>query len=214
MGLLTLNELRDELGAQFGDRGVGNERLTRWINMAYFKLCAQQEFEKLKCQQEIDTIEGIYEYSLPEKFLGFVSVLDVDNKYRLKRITLQDVALHSLDEEAWGPPTKWALREDAMLLLTVPDDEYEIRGIYIKEPTRLEDPSDVTIIPSIWDATVILYAKYFGLTAFNQFQEANIVLQQAAISENTTKKDQDWLEPTPAGGLDVAWSEADLTDQS
>lgn len=213
MGLMTLEDFRTELHEQFGARGVGNERMTLWINLGYFELCGKMEFEILQCQQYFATVDGSYVYELPDKFLGVVSIWDVTNKKRLRKKDTSDAGLLDVNSTNKSQPEWWMQRSNGFWLYPVPNGAYEIQIIYMKEPTKLINAIDTTILPQSWDLSVLLLAKHFGHLSFKELDQSTACYQRAMQQTIQNKTDAQWSEPTPKAGLTVAWSFEDLTDQ-
>lgn len=213
MGVMTLAKFQTELHTVFSDRGVGNERLTLWINNAYQEVCSMTEFEDLKCRQDYDTEEGVYKYEVPDNFVKFISLFDVTNKKRLIRIDAELIGLRDTEEDSWAQPEEWSFHADILYLFPVPDSAYEINGIYLKEPTPLVAGNDVTVIPPAWDMTILLLAQKYGHLAFGDVEKANALMRHTGMNMSQRRNDTDRVSKTPQMGLQVAWSLEDLQDQ-
>ncbi len=213
MGVMTLAQFQNELHAVFGDRGAGNERLTLWLNLAYQEVCGEGDFEDLKCLQDFNTSEGVYKYETPDSFIKFISFFDVTNKARLLRIGQELIGLRDVTEDTWAQPLEWAIRENVIYLFPVPDDVYEMNGLFLKEPTPLAAPGDRTVIPPAWDLAILLRAQKIGWLAYGETQKANDLMRQAVANTSMKKSDNNRLNKTPQLGLQVAWSLEDLQDQ-
>lgn len=215
MGLMRLDDFREEVVANLGDRGLTNRRVDSWVNFAYRELCGALEFEELRFEQKTTTVPGVRLYEFPEKFLGIVAVADVTNKRRLERLDAADLLLK--DKTITGPPTHWGRRAKALVLWPVPDGQYELNAIFFREPDLLVNGTDTTVIPATWDTAIVLLATHYGLLALGRtemdFNAADRYFQRYIAYVRSRKTDSEWMSKTPIAKVEVAWSEDDLTIQ-
>lgn len=213
MGLMTLEEFRKELHAVFADRKAGNERIDRWVNQAYFEIAGQTDFEDLKCRQEFTTIEGISQYEMPDGFIKFISVFDTSNKRRMLRMDQEHIALQDVEEDSWSTPERWAIHGNTLYMFPPPNDAYSITAIFLKEPDPLVDPEDTTVIPPTWDLSILLHAQKIGWYSFGEIDKGRALMQVSERNFISRQKDNERLNKTPQGGLQVAYDWTDLEDQ-
>lgn len=214
MGMMSLDEYREELTRLFGDRGVDNTRLDRWVNLALISLAGTLRFEELRCLKTFTTVAGVYLYALPSDFVAYITVTDTTNQHRLKRLQDTDTTNFLTDEDYWGQPLKWGRRKNSLVLYPPPDDAYVIREYYVQQPVKMILGTDVSPFPAVWDEAILLLAQNKGHLAFRELDLAKEVYGRAISHIRSIKTESEWQEGnSPAAGLQVAWDESDLQDQ-
>lgn len=215
MGFLTLEAFHDELATMIGESGPGKKRnstrLTRYINMGYFELTGTQEFKELFAIQTIPTIVDTKTYVHAVTIQSVRGVIDTTNKKSLRRITIEN--FHRYDAEVTGQPEVWAREGGSLYIWPIPDAVYSIDVLYQMVPTVLAALADQTVMNSIWDQAVLLLAAKSALMIAGDQEKVQAYLELARMYIGSRVSDQGADANSQAQGIDVAQSEADLTEQ-
>lgn len=149
MGLLTLNEMKTEIRAAFGNTTTYDSRLTSLLNMAQDRLVARHDFEELKVRDTIGTTADTGDASadmviaLPGTLrqLYSVAVIDGANSRKLTRVpsALWDATIPYAEAFTRGKPDKYRRWGNSIELWRVPDATYTLRGHWSKWATALAD---------------------------------------------------------------------------
>jgi hypothetical protein len=166
MGVMTFEEMQEEVIENLNFPRIGDKRPKRWINVAYNKICIDNFFEALKQRQTIPTVVGTAAYALTAGTVGIRAVKNVTAKHtaflrRREQIYMWDTS----DTDFRGEPVQWARDGDNIELRPIPDGVYSIEIWSWKKPTILTTASQVTLIPDHWDYAICLLATFLGSLA-------------------------------------------------
>lgn len=210
MGLMTLADFEDDLNFSLGERmQQDNSRLDRWINQGYVELCSRVEFDVLKDRETKATVAEQDYVSLVATYTSIISLADLTNKRRLRYTALRN--FHSLDPEVQGNPKLWSMLGLKLLLWPVPDGVFDISALFFKEPTILSAQDSVTVLPSVWDHGILLFAEKNAWLALRETANATLAYQAAQNYVAETQKEMDLNMGRPSVGLEVphSWGEMD-----
>ena len=215
MGFLTLQDFHDELSAMIGERAPGfkrnSKRLTRYINMGYFELTWTQEFKELFAIETIPTVVDSKTYIHSNAIQSVRGVRDTTNKKSLRRTTIEN--FHRYDVEVTGQPEIWAREGGLLYVWPIPDAIYSLEVLHQQLPTVLATLTDQTVLNSIWDQAVLLLGAKSALMIKGDVEKTGAYLELARNYIGSRVSDQGADANAQAQGVDVAWSEADLTEQ-
>jgi hypothetical protein len=212
MGALTLDRFRTLTLANPAlqrQATIDKDMLTDWVNLAYFEVTGAVDFESLNRCAFINTVSTVSVYNMPVRFLGMISIQDRTTKGKLIRTGLRN--LQRMTHDSTGYPRYWARKEGGVVLWPVPDAVYQLFAYYIAEPARLVNPTDVTVLPSTWDSSILMLTQSYGLLNFNEFEAADRLRATAFANLGSRMKDADFAEPME-GPLNVARSWADISN--
>lgn len=171
MGYLTLDKFRDILNLSLGDmRQTGNERLDVWLNLGYFDIANQTEFEGLKMVATMDTVPSQRNYELPEDLMAIISVADLTNRRRMVNLALHNY--HLKDRDVEGCPRYYSRRNRVMYLWPTASSIFEMEVYYLEDICPMEEADDVTIFPQSYDSLVLNKAKAHAFQSLEQEQRA------------------------------------------
>ena len=214
MGFLTLKGYQEELVAMIGQGAPGfkrgNKRLTRYINMGYFELTGTQEFKELFAIETIPTIIDAKTYPHAVGIQSVRGVIDTTNLFDLRRLNIEN--FFKLDPATSGKPERWAREGGLIYLWPVPDAVYSMDILHQKEPTALVADIDKTVLNSIWDQAVLLFAAKAAAMIDNDSDKVNMYLGLARNYVGSRITDQAADAHAQGQGTDVAWDEGDLVD--
>ena len=215
MGFLTLEDFQDELASMIGEDGPGRKRssnrLTRYVNMGYFELTGTQEFKELFAIETIPTIADNKTYIHDTGIQSVRGVIDTTNKKSLRRTTIEN--FHRYDVEVTGQPEIWARESGLIYVWPIPDAVYSLDILHQLIPTVLAALTDSTVLNSIWDQAVLLLAAKSALMIKGDVEKTGAYLELARSYIGSRVSDQGADANAQSQGVDVAWSEADLTEQ-
>lgn len=211
MGMLTLEDFCTELAAKFGERGVTTPRMIVWINLACTEVAGAIAFHGLYDEDDDYTVAGQELLDLPDEVLFIKRITLPDEKKKLRKIT--ENAFSMLDATQTGMPEVWLRKGDSIYLRPIPDAKYNLHIEYYKEPTKLAAETDVTIFPAQWDSAVLLMAIHFGCLFYEMFDAADRYQVRAMTALRSRKTDIELDNEDRQGGVNIAISESDLTDQ-
>lgn len=214
MGTWTLNTFREQLQSALGNLGKSNTWLDLRINSAYDEVCGAIEFDGLMTSATFVTVDGTAMYDLESDLVGILSVVDQTNDRRLKRIEFKDYWGKNPDSDVEAEPTEWARNGSCVYLWPTPDtDDESFRVVYLKQPDHLSATTSATVIPATWDMAVHMLSVHYGCIALGNEERGAFWFGRAIAYMKSRKQDREMDKTSLAGGLQVARSFADLTDQ-
>jgi hypothetical protein len=215
MGFLTLGDFQDELAMMIGEDGPGkkrsSKRLTRYINMGYFELTGTQEFKELFAIETIPTVVDAKTYTHAVSIQSVRGVVDTTNKKSLRRTTIEN--FHRYDVEVTGQPEIWAREGGLIYVWPVPDAVYSLNILHQRIPIVLGALTDSTVLNSIWDQAILLLAAKSALIIKGDVEKTGAYLELARNYIGSRISDQGADANAHAQGVDVAWTESDITEQ-
>jgi len=184
MGLLTLVDFRDELDITFGERGIEEPTLNRWIHFAYLDLCSSVDFEILDEEDSFSTVSGTRAYNDPaDEYMLIKHIRDTTSDFGLSWIPKED--FFRLTAADTGQPKRWTLHKDKIYFYPKPDAAYALKVIYKKVPDVL-DEADVTVLPPQWDQAISMFAVHYGYMAMGE-ENRGIAWYNRAVSYIQTR---------------------------
>lgn len=215
MGVLTLEQLQDELSEMLGPRGdgqkLGSERLARYVNMAQQELSNSIEFESLIKSDDIATVANDKDYTLATDIDKVWQVLDTDNMVVLSRVPYENYLRYDITDT--GQPEIWARAGGLLYLWPTPDSVINIEVWYQSTPTALVADTDVSAFLGVWDQAILLLAGKIGATMNNMPDRAALFLQEARLFIGSRTSDAEADSISEHLGMTVASSFQDITDQ-
>lgn len=208
MGFMVLEEFRDAVKQVAGAAGMGNWRVDRWINQAYFEVCARTRHDKLLNEEVIATVDGTYKYPLNTRTQGVRLVYDLTSKRRLLAIGLD--RFYIKDSTIKEHPKYWATDGRNLLVNPTPMDAHSINVIAWWEPVKLSEPGSTTVLDSDLDVIIENFAKYLGLQNLGRKEESLPWFIKASDGMNKRISDAAELYEGETANVDIAWSEEDL----
>jgi hypothetical protein len=197
MGLLTLQNFRDDLQGALGNLQYGDSELDRWINMAYLDLASSVDFEVFDGDTPRATVDGQNYVLCPANVLIVRLVRDETTDYLLGWV--RKAEYYRKSQSAQGPPRKWTRHGNKVMLHPVPDAVYNILLVTKLSPTPLTLPAHITEIPPVWDSAVQTLSMYYALGARGQEARAEswlrrtVVYVQSRITEEGLEANLDGL---------------------
>lgn len=199
MGYMLLTDFRTEVQSSVGDRGFTNARLDRWINFGYLDLAGAIDFEELTETDTFNAVIGQNNYPIPIDARLIQLVINDTDETLLQFIDKSE--FYRLNRTAQAPPLKWTRVEEEILLNPTPDATDSFITVYKKDPVRLLNDGDTTILPDTWDAAVTLLATYHGLLAIGQEQRATQWFARAVTYIQSRITQEEAFIRTPGLGL-------------
>ena len=178
MGILTLDEMRTEVGSAIGNReGILDSRIDTWLNMAYFDVASGIEFEELSEELSLPTVSAQYEYTGPVAPMVILLARDDDNENLLTKVTLSE--FYRLDRTDTGNLTQWSQRGTQILYHPTPTGVVATKIYFRATPTKLAADADVTLLAGYVDVAIILLGTHYGLMATGDDQRGITWLNRA-----------------------------------
>lgn len=210
MGLMTLEEMCEEVNLNVSAKVSGHERLARWVHFGYLNVCSyiKPPLEELKTQIAFPIVEADNTYATPTDIIGILNIRIGDRKlHKLKRPYTSD--------DFPGVPHSYMKRGPDIIIWPVPDDDYTDGVLeYLRTPPRMVLPTAVTIIGSMWDLGVVMLATHQGLLATGQDDRADKWLGRFLGYAGSRIKEDDISNDAPRFGINVAWTPEDIIDDN
>jgi hypothetical protein len=179
MGLLTLQNFRDDMQGALGNLQYEDEELDRWINQAYFDLASSVDFEVFDDDTPEDTVDGQNFIPCPENVMLVKAVRDQTSDHMLGWVRKAEYWRKS--QSVSGAPRKWTRHGNRIMLHPVPDAVYSMFIVSKLSPSPLVLVADVTEIPPVWDSAVHSLGMYYALGARGQEARAESWLRRAVV---------------------------------
>ena len=215
MGFLTLGDFQDELATMLSVKGEGpprgNRRLDRYINMGYLELTGTMDFNALFKIQTIATVADTKTYTLATSLQSVRAVIDTTNTYNLRRVTIEN--FFRLDPSNTGQPQRWARAAGLLYLWPVPDAVYSIDVMHNVEPTVLVADGDKTVLNSVWDQAILLFAGKAASMVDGDGDKVELFLSLARTYVQSRISDAEADHASQSVGVTVALDEDILTQQ-
>lgn len=208
MGVRTLADFRRRLNQALGDRLQGDEALDDWIQDANYEIPVLSDLEGMKVTGTASTVVDQAEYILPTNLFAILSMRDVTNDVRLKKMSWENYQLRDPDEK--GDPEWYARRDRVFALYPTPIAVVTLRLHYEKEPDKLELVGDVTEFPAVYDRALHLVAMRNALLDLGDKERATLFHQSATNYLRSLPTEADLEANVPAGPMQVARDWADL----
>lgn len=217
MGIMTLQNFRDDLKDALGRPTVDANRLDRWVNNALFEFGHAFEFPELEKVGSINTVAGQRSYDVPADFRAMH-----DNGVRI--VTPQDRFGGTLVNEsrrqylmadrydtgnARGVVGAYHMYQKKIWVRPAPDGTATaIEFDYWAKVTKLTNPTDVTVFDEDWDEILFRGALYRGHLAYGEHDRVQNVfnLFLADIRSRVMATD---LQEFPEGGISALQSSYD-----
>ena len=127
MGILTLDEMRTEVGSALGNReGILDSRIDTWLNMAYFDVSSGIEFVELEDEFNLSTAGATYEYAGPVAPLVLLLARDDSTEKLLTKVSLAE--FYRLDRTDAGALTQWAQRGHRSCIIQLLREWWRLRS--------------------------------------------------------------------------------------
>lgn len=177
MGVKTLVDFEADLQLALGNRGFSTPQLDNWINTGLLDLTTQWEFEELDAQEIIPLLSGVNTFT-PAAIEGITGLANVTDGLFMTRI--EEPAWQRLDSVAKGQPKQWFRRAGDILVWPTPDKDvqFEIEKLATHPP--LVDPTDATVLQSMWDRGVHLLAMGHALTDLEEAERSVFFFNSAS----------------------------------
>jgi len=206
MGLMTLEEFRDELTFLLKNRTdatVIPARLNRIINQAYSHLCQPEvrKHKELIAHDDVTLVDGQVGYAIQTLFA--TDILSIEDVVYVEaaawsntaaRSDLEPRAIHWMNARthpAGGRPTIYALYGTELIIYPEPSTVEAgniIRVWYYTEPTVLVNNTDTTELATYWDRVLLRGAQWL-LEYDAGFRELALLTEQEYTSMINEKKD-------------------------
>ena len=210
MGLETLGEFRDGLNLALGEKRQGNERLDQWVNDSVTELFGVLDIQGRRQGATADTVIDQREYDVPIDLLAMLVLKNNTTKKRMIKTSIENFQL--LDDTTVGSPTRYMRAGAFISVHPLPNVVEELELFFVKEPSPLTFPTDVSGLPSMYDRVIHLTSLRNALIDLEEAERSVLILQAA---ENHLRKlpTEEWLESqNPQEGIAIARSFRDLQD--
>jgi hypothetical protein len=175
MGVMTLSDFRSDIQQAMGNRGLGNPFLDRHINYGYQDVCGMVDFEELEEDAASSTTQGQVHVTMPATAWLIKVVRNTTDDTRLEWVPKTEFWRLS---QAGGIPTRWTRHKDQILLNPLPNVSKSLKIVYKKSPAILAAVTDMSVLPTTWDAAIFLFAAHFSLMALGEEQRAGAWFQR------------------------------------
>lgn len=220
MGVLTLQEYRDELGGAGGEAGalqrsgISNTLLDRWINRAMREVGYAFKFHESEATKQWVTVAGQTSYTIGNglniNVADFWYVMELRKSLPVDRIgrVLPETRSRYLknvgdvtDSETWGDPNRYHKYGNRIFLRPVPDTTLVTVDMdYAKNLVPLAVAGDVTPFQEDWDEIVSVGALYRGFRHFGEY-DRYINVRNDFLGLVRSRKTEIELEEFPEGGI-------------
>lgn len=190
MGLRTLDEFREDLSVALGQPGVSSRWLDRRINTGYYNVAAAIKHKTLEEFMTASTVVGKTDLALPPRLLGIRSAVDRTNERQLIRFDARNLDRETLLTN--DQPRYYDWLGDRLVLVPPPDGIYTVEILVVREPVRLANAADVTVLPAIWDDPIGVMAEAEGLFRLNRRQEGTEVFERGVRLINARTPEPEW----------------------
>lgn len=159
MNLTTmLSRLRERVGNP-DTTDVPDATLTARINEAYSFIWDRYRFHANRTtDSSIVTVAGTASYALPADCDIIMSVRDVTNTTKLKKIGKDKYDAKGVISN--GKPTEYFRENNNLILWTTPDGAYTIRVRYKQAMTELSAGADIPSVPTAWHDGIVALARF------------------------------------------------------
>jgi hypothetical protein len=199
MGLLTLDEIRDQIRGALGGRVPdGDSRLTTWVNLGYMEVIGAVDFPELDLNVNINTVIGTNSYAVPAGMVQVQVVYDSVTKYAPRKVDKAEFFRQDASEV--GSPKIWLRHGASVYIHPTPSDVRSLKILGRSEPAGLAADGSVTILPKTWDTAIFLLGTSYALLALNEdarsvsWYNRALVYMQSRIIEGQLQM------PTAPGG--------------
>ena len=223
MGTLTLDNMKDEVRSNLGERGDMESRLTRFINLAQTRIARARNWEELKFLKTADTV---YNNDDDDKYISAPANLRKINSLRLIDGTqsrkLEQKTARAFDREIPRPLTdsrdrpriyiRWGT---TLELYPVPDAAYTLVMRGTVWPTDLSADADLSLLDRK-DDLIMALATNIAWLSIGRLDDAKIFWAvfangyKDAVGEDIPDSDLDILQSS--GPNDVAIGPAYYAD--
>lgn len=183
MGILTLQNFRDDLTSALGRSGISNTLLDRWVNLAVKEFGYAFKFHELEGSSSKVMVVGQYTYTITGDFgiIDFratdeVNLYDTDSTWltRLRRETRSAFKSANGDGNAhsiYGQPTKYHRYGGAVHVRIPPDKPYVLAMDYLMQIPLMVNSGDVSFFQPDWDEVIFTGALWRGFRNFREFDQ-------------------------------------------
>lgn len=217
MGIMTLQNYRDDLKDALSRPSVDPSRLDRWINNAMVEFAYAFEFPELQKVGTIDTVAGQRSYAFPTDFraLSDFGVRLITPSNRFGGILVNETRTNYLRSDRYpqtsnqGVVGAYHIFQKKLWVRPAPDGTVtQIEIDYWAKVTPLTNPGDVTIFDEDWDEVLFRGALYRGHLAYGEHDRVQNVfnLFLADIRSRVMASD---LQEFPEGGISALQSSYD-----
>lgn len=184
MGVLTGEEMENEVRSNLGGRTDLDDRLYRFLNFAQDQLARYHQFDELETLVETTTTAGVGTLSLPSKPLDIRSLRLIDGSQSRK---LTYYTPRQFD--AMVPDTSWYATERPSIytayrrtveLWRIPNDSYTVYLRYKAYPTAFSEGDDDTSDFEGMDDILIALATSWAFRSLGESEKASYWVGVAA----------------------------------
>lgn len=177
MGVLNLEDFREELSTATGNRGFTNPQLDRWINFAYLDVAGALDLDELEDDSDVATVGGQAYIAKPTDSTRVLAVIDDTNGTYLQHIDKTEY--FRLNRTTTGAPVKWAELKERIYLHPTPSAIITMKVLHKIEPAPLTATTDVTVLDATWDAGIWMLAAHYAFMAVGDDQKAVLWMNRA-----------------------------------
>jgi len=217
MGVMTLQNFRDDLKDALGRPNVDANRLDRWINNSLYEFGYAFKFPELQKVGTIATVAGQRSYDMPADFRALTDdgVRIITPQDRFGGILVNETRTNYLRSDRYdlsnnrGVVGAYHLFQKKLWVRPSPDGTAtSIEFDYWSKLTKLTNPADVTIFDEDWDEILFRGALYRGHIAYGEHDRVQNIynLFLGAVRSRVMAED---LQEFPEGGISAIQSAYD-----
>lgn len=215
MGIMTLQNFRDDIKDALTRPNVDPNRLDRWINNSILEVAYAFQFPEMEAVGTFDTVDGQVSYALPADFrmlhengvriIGPQTytggILAVESRTQYLRNWSYDVVSNR------GIAGYYHMFQKKMWLRPRPGSQVQsIEFDYWKKFTPLNDPIQVSPLEDDWDEVIYRGALYRGHLAYGEHDRVQNVFNLFLADIRSRLMAQD-LQEFPEGGISAIQGE-------
>ena len=193
---MNLGQMIEEM-QDHGFEDTSVQRLTGFLNDAYYDICSREPWPFLEKSTTVDTVAGTDTLSVPSDFNKALRlVIDSQAQYlepaRLDDVTSRFAGLLTNT----GLPFLYYFIGDTVKVYPIPDSAYTVTLRYMAVPTELSNNDDTPILPSRHHRAIVLGALVAAYRMDDDPENAAVFEQQfekriATMGEDVWKKQYD-----------------------
>lgn len=164
MGQVSLAAFRSRLDRALGNRDVGEGVYDGWINDGYFDMTGSHDFIELRtvAKATLDAEQGAIE--VPAGLQWVRALLNVADKEKLVKLASEHFHLMSEDFDDDTPVRYYTRDGDALYVKPTYSEDKELTILFNREPDRLVNSSDVTVLPATYDKPLHQFTMFHALS--------------------------------------------------
>lgn len=218
MGLLTLQNYRDDLGATtpgaLQRSNVGTALIDRWVNQAVKEFGYAFRFHELEVSTSFSTAVGVQSYAIGVglavnvadfRYVEEVRAIDPDSgaTYRIRPETrskyLRNIGVET-DVTTYGTPAWYHKYSNKLFLRPTPAAIAVVTMDYYRTLTPFVAAGDVSPFHEDWDEVIFVGALYRGFRHFGEFDRYQNV-RNDFLGLVRSRQTEYELEEFPDGGI-------------